>query len=119
MLCRVVRARIVKVIGHDFLVMPGAERMRNALSTQCQCLISGVLVTSHGHTFIPTLVHQLHHHVYLVHSSAIEVLAHIRCQLILAYTSLVFPSSHCGRLSSDARIDQQRLIERRCERSRR
>ena len=31
-----VRAEAWKV-GHDFLVIPGAERMRKALSTRCQC----------------------------------------------------------------------------------
>ena len=71
------------------------------------------------HTFIPTLVHQLDHDVNLIHSSAIEVLAHICRQLLLTHTPLVFSPSHRRRLPPNARVDQKRLIERRCESSRR
>jgi hypothetical protein len=76
MSCRVVRAGAWKV-DHDFLVMPGAERMRNALSTRCQYYVYRAFVRNHERTFVSTLVHQLHHHIDLVDSSAIEMLAHI------------------------------------------
>jgi len=71
------------------------------------------------HTFIPALVHQLNHHINLIHSSTIEVLPHIRRELILAHPPLIFPPSHRRRLPPNPRVDQQRLIKRRCESSRR
>jgi hypothetical protein len=92
--------------------MPGAERIRKALSVELLAILQQYVISQASHTFVPTLVHQFHHNVYLIHSSAVKVLADICSKLLFGYTSLIFPPSHRRRLSSNPRIYQQRLVER-------
>lgn len=90
---------------YGFLVIPGAERMRNALSEVEVSIRSVVhILTSQCLTFVFTLVYQLNHHVNLVDRSTIEVFAYVRRQLILGNTPLVFSTRHRRRLSSNSRI---------------
>jgi hypothetical protein len=43
--------------GHDFLVMPGAERMRKALSVELLATRQQYVISEASHTFVPTLVY--------------------------------------------------------------
>lgn len=56
-------------------------------------------------------VHELHHHVDLVHGRAVEVLPYCQRELLLGNPPLVFPASHRGGLATDAAgSGQDRLV---------
>lgn len=61
------------------------------------------------------LVHHLHDNFGLADGKSVEVLSNCHSKLLLANLCFPLPAHHCGRVSADARVCKEGLIERGME----
>lgn len=81
-----------------------------APAAECWCNMTTLPLT-----LMSDFVHHVHHNIDLAHGGAVEVFPYGQCELFLRNAPLVLLPGHSGRLSANAGLREESLIQGRGE----